>query len=83
MIKGEVPFVKGTPEMAGKGNRINTYIILTSNLQRLLFVWWRGFDLRIHLQLDSSCIHGTPDENHNKKETYTQGVTKSTVKLCY
>lgn len=41
MIKGEAPFVSGTPEEVERGNRIHTLNTLTSNSQELLLVWWR------------------------------------------
>lgn len=38
MIKGEGPFVRGSPEEAGRGNRILTLNTLISDSERLLLI---------------------------------------------
>lgn len=51
MIKGEAPFVRGTPEEVGRGNRIHTFNTLTSDSHQLLLVWWRHLIMDIHIYL--------------------------------
>lgn len=55
MVKSEAPFVRGTPEEAGMGNRIHTLNTLTSDSQGLLLVRSRDtFVIRLQLHPEHS-----------------------------